>query len=342
MSIEDFATDSGAAVKNSQLDGLDRELRVPLEELLETFPGGVCAIEDLTERRRIDAMLAAEMVEGVKAAQTCSTEDVWVSGPAGCADVPVRIYRPRRLQPASPAVFFIHGGGMCLGDLDCEHGTAVRICEELETLVVSTGYRKAPEHPHPAQVDDCYAALRWMSGNAISLDFDPGRLAIFGGSAGGNLALATALKARDLAGPALSYVMALYPMVDHRNTTPSANEVTEIGVWDRRTNVEAWEWFLGGQEPDGYAAPLHAEDLGGLPPTFIDVGTADLFRDEDLALAQRLLAAGVTTELHVYPGVYHAAELYAPDAEAARHMWTVRFRALRRALGIQPVPTDAC
>jgi acetyl esterase/lipase len=283
-------------------------------------------------------MLAAELNEAVKAVQTCSTDDVRVPGPAGCPDVPVRIYRPDRFHPDSPAVFFIHGGGMYLGDLDYEHPTAVKICEELEALVVSTGYRKAPEHPYPAQVDDCYAALSWMRENATSLDFDTGRLAIFGGSAGGNLALATALKARDVAGPALSFLMALYPMVDHRNLTPSVREGTAI--WDRKANVEAWGWFLAGQEPDGYAAPLHAEDLAGLPPTFIDVGTADLFLDEDLAMAQRLLAAGVSTELHVYPGVYHAAELFSPDAEVARHMWTVRFRALRRALGIRPVPIE--
>ena len=105
-------------------------------------------------------------------------------------------------------------------------------------------------------------------------------------------------------------------------------------MWDRRANVEAWEWFLAGQRPDGYAAPLHAEDLAGLPPTFIDVGTADVFRDEDIALVQRLLAAGVAAELHVYPGVYHGAEYDAPDAEVSRHMWTTRLRALRRALSI--------
>lgn len=314
------------------LDGVDPELRAPLEELREILPGGLYAIEDLAERRRADAMLAAETIEAVKAAQTCSTEDVRVPGPVGCPDVPVRLYRPKRLQPASPAVFFVHGGGMYLGDLDYEHATAVKICEELGVLVVSTGYRKAPEHPHPAQVDDCYAALGWLRGNVTSLDFDPGRLAIFGGSAGGNLALATALKARDLGGPALCYVVALYPMVDHRTTTKPLHEV---GPWDRRVNAEAWAWFLAGQEPDGYAAPLRAAELAGLPPVFIDVGTADLFRDENLALTQRLLDAGVATELHVYPGVYHAAEYYAPDAEVARHMWTVRFRALRRALGLQ-------
>jgi acetyl esterase/lipase len=336
--VSDWTSSPPGAAKISRLDRVDPELRPPLEELFELFPDGLYAIEDLAERRRIDAMLAAETVEAGKVTQTCSTEDVRVAGPVGCADVTVRVYRPKRPQPAAPAVFFIHGGGMYLGDLDYEHATAVKICEELEALVVSTGYRKAPEHPHPAQVEDCYAALSWMSDNATLLDIDIDRLAIFGGSAGGNLALATALKARDLGGPALSYVMALYPMVDHRNATPPADKGSAVGPWDREVNAEAWAWFLAGQEPDGYAAPLHAQDLSGLPPTFIDVGTADLFLDEDLALTQRLLAAGVSTELHVYPGVYHAAEHFAPDAEVACHMWAARFRALRRALGIQSVP----
>ena len=337
MSPQDTATDAGTA---RWIDRVDPELRPPLEELVEMFPDGLYAIEDLAERRRIDSILVAELVEAAKAAQTCTTEDLLVPGPVASPDVPVRVYRPREPRPGSPAVFFIHGGGMYLGDLDYEHAAAVKICEELEVLVVSTGYRKAPEHPHPAQVDDCYAALCWMTDNAASLDVDAGRLAVFGGSAGGNLALAIALKAPDRGGPALWHVMSLYPMVDHRSCAPSTYEGAAVWPWDRRANIEAWEWFLGGKEPDGYAAPLHA-DLAGLPPTFIDVGTADLFRDEDIALAQRLLAAGVPTELHVHPGVYHAAEHFAPEADVARHMWAVRFRALRKALGLRPAPVQA-
>jgi acetyl esterase/lipase len=327
-------------VSPHRLDAVDPELRAPLEQLLTAFPDGLYAIEDLAERRRTDASLAAEGLAAVQAAQTCSTEDVRVPGPAGCDDVPVRVYRPRRPEPSSAAVFFIHGGGMYLGDLDYEHATAVRICEELGVIVVSTGYRKAPEHPHPAQVDDCYAALSWMADNATSLDIDPDRCAIFGGSAGGNLALATALTARDVGGPALCHVTALYPMVEPGTATPP-HAVDSVGPWDRRANAEAWEWFLAGQEPDGYSAPLHADDLSGLPPTFIDVGTADLFCDESLVLVQRLLAAGVATEMHVYPGVFHAAELYAPDSDVAHHMWTVRFRALRRALGVRRGSSDS-
>ena len=317
-----------------ELAHLDPELRAPLEELLSVYPRGVYAIEDLAERRRVDAELAAEVTEAARAEQTCTTEDLEVPGPRDGTRVPVRHYRPAELESGGPAVLFIHGGGMYLGSLDYEHATAVKICEELGVIVVSAGYRKAPENPHPAPLEDCYAVLTWMEQEADALGFDPGRLAIWGGSAGGNLAIATALKSRDLAGPQAVLVVALYPMVDHRNATPSAREITHIGVWDRATNIEAWEWFLGGHEPDSYATPLHANDLSGLPPTFIDVGTADLFRDEDIDLARRLLAAGVPTELHVYPGVYHAAELYAPDAEMSRHMWAVRFRAIRKALRV--------
>lgn len=319
---------------NNQRDGLDPEVRRPLELLLESLPGGINGIKDLAERRRTDAQMVAEMTQELLAVQTCTTEDVLVQGSADGDSVPVRLYRPVGFTPGSAAVFFIHGGGMTLGNLDYEHGLAVKICEELDVLVVSTGYRKAPEHAHPAQVEDCYAALAWMGTNAEALKFDPTRLAVYGGSAGGNLALAVSLKARDMRHPQVAYTMAPYPMVDHRNVLPSTYEVTDIGVWDRNTNIEAWDWFLAHQEPDGYAAPLHAQDLSGLPSTFVDVGTHDLFRDEDIALVQRLLAAGVPTELHVYPGAYHASELFAPEAKLSEQIWSTRFCALRRALSI--------
>jgi acetyl esterase/lipase len=121
-------------------------------------------------------------------------------------------------------------------------------------------------------------------------------------------------------------------MVDHRNETPSSYEVLDVGVWDRGANIEAWGYFLAGREPDGYAAPLHAEDLRGLPPMYIDVGTVDLFRDEILALVTRLAQAGVEVEFHLYPGAYHASEMFAPGAELSRRIWDRRLEALRRAL----------
>jgi len=138
--------------------------------------------------------------------------------------------------------------------------------------------------------------------------------------------------ARDRGGPAPRFMMPIYPMIDDRNETASSREITDIGIWDRAGNIEAWAWYLGGKEADQYAAPARAEDLTGLPPAFIDVGTVDMFRDEDIAFAQRLMAAGVPTELHVHPGSYHAAETFAADAALSRRTWALRTDALRRAL----------
>ncbi|MGH3247782.1 MAG: alpha/beta hydrolase fold domain-containing protein [Trebonia sp.] len=168
--------------------------------------------------------------------------------------------------------------------------------------------------------------------DAAELGFDPGRLAVYGGSAGGGLTIAVVLLARDRGFPAIRFQMPIYPMIDDANETASSHEITDIGVWDRAANVEAWQWYLGGGKPDQYAAPARAEDLSGLPPAFIDVGTLDLFRDEDITFAMRLMQAGVPTELHVNPGAYHAAEILAPQAALAGQIWERRFGALRRAL----------
>ena len=171
-----------------------------------------------------------------------------------------------------------------------------------------------------------------MAKNSAELGVKPDRLAIYGGSAGGGLTLGTALLARDRGGPAVHFMMPIYPMIDARNETQSSHEITEIGIWDRACNIEAWAWYLGGQEPDQYAAPTRATDLSGLPPAFIDVGTVDLFRDEDIAFAQRLMQAGVPTELHINPGSYHAAETFASESALAQRIWAMRIAALKRAL----------
>lgn len=154
---------------------------------------------------------------------------------------------------------------MC--DIDAEAATATRLCETLNAVVVSVEYRLAPEHPYPAGVEDCYAGLAWMERNAEALGFDSRRLAVFGTSAGGGLTTATTLLARDRSGPSICFQMPIYPMIDDRDLTPSSRAVTDIGMWDRATNIEA------------------------LPPTFIDVGEMDVFRDEDIAFAAALRPA---------------------------------------------------
>ncbi|MEU8228354.1 alpha/beta hydrolase [Actinoplanes sp. NPDC048967] len=309
---------------------IDPEVAVPLEGLLEALPGGFNAIPDIVQRRAtVEALLGAiEVPENPNVVK----EDRTVPGPVGDPDITVRIYRPRNATGTLPGIYFIHGGGMILGNIAGEDPTATLLCDEVGAVVVSVEYRLAPEHPHPAPAEDCYAGLVWTAAHADELGIDPGRLALYGGSAGGGLVIATALMARDRGGPALRFMMPIYPMVDDRNETASSHEITDIGIWDRAGNIEAWAWYLGGKEADQYAAPARAEDLTGLPPAFIDVGTVDMFRDEDIAFAQRLMAAGVPTELHVHPGSYHAAETFAADAALSRRTWALRTDALRRAL----------
>ena len=202
---------------------------------------------------------------------------------------------------------------MVLGNLDTDHLTAVMLCEAIGAVVVSIDYRLAPEHPAPAAIEDCYAGLQWMVANAAELGFDPARLGLYGGSAGGGLAIATALVSRDRGGPAIRFVMAPLPPDRRPNETPSSLEIVDIGIWDRAGNVEAWAWYLGGQPADQYAAPARATDLAGLPSTFIDVGDRDMFLDEDVDFATRLDAAGVPTELHVYEGALPRLRGVRPD-----------------------------
>jgi acetyl esterase/lipase len=316
----------------SQRDRIDPASREPLEQLLQALPGGFNAVPNIVARREAVASLLAVMTADLPPNDRVVTENRLAPGPEGAPDVPVRIYRPASAIGVLPGLFFIHGGGMIIGNIDNENLTAAMLCEAVKAVVVSTGYRKAPEDPHPAQVNDCCAALSWMAASSGELGFNPDRLAIYGGSAGGNLAIATALRARERGFPSLCYMMPIYPMLDDRNETPSSHEITEVGIWDRSANIEAWELFLGEKPADAYAAPARAEDLSGLPPTFVDVGEMDLFRDEDITFVARLLQAGVPTEFHLYPGAYHASEVFAPDAELSKRIWATRIAALNRAL----------
>jgi len=311
-------------------DLIDPESRVPLDGLLELMPGGFNAIADIVARRAtLEQVLSA--VE-VPPNPNVTSQDRQVPGPSGDPDITVRIYRPVHATGTLPGIYFIHGGGMVMGDIAGEDLAATMLCDLVGAVVVSVEYRLAPEHPHPAPVEDCYAGLVWTASHAAELGIDPQRLALYGGSAGGGLVLGCALLARDRGGPALRFMMPIYPMIDDRNETASSQEITDIGIWDRGGNIEAWNWYLGGKPADQYAAPSRAQDVSGLPPAFIDVGTVDLFRDEDIAFAQRLMQAGVPTELVVNPGSYHASEVFAPEAALSQRIWARRVDALRRAL----------
>lgn len=285
-------------------------------------------------RLQIDAAGAA--MAALEPDGRVTIEDRSVPGPDGAPDVRVRIYRPTGQRGTAPGLYWIHGGGMILGTVEMEDPRLVEYAAQLGCVIVSVGYRLAPEHPHPAPVEDCYAGLLWTAKNAAELGIDPDRLAVAGISAGGGLAAATVLLARDRGGPSLAFQMLICPMLDDRNTTPSSHEFAEAVAWNRAANLFGWAALLGDDAgTDGvspYAAPARATDLSGLPPAYIDVGELEVFRDECVDYAQRLVRAGVSTEFHLYPGAFHGFDMMLPDTEISRRAAAERVVALRRAL----------
>ncbi|MET8333524.1 alpha/beta hydrolase [Streptosporangium canum] len=315
---------------------IDPELAAALAKapLQATDMEGIRA-EDLPGiRLQIDAAGAA--MAALEPDGRVTIEDRSVPGPDGAPDVRVRIYRPTGQRGTAPGLYWIHGGGMILGTVEMEDPRLVEYAAQLGCVIVSVGYRLAPEHPHPAPVEDCYAGLVWTAKNAAELGIDPDRLAVAGISAGGGLAAATVLLARDRGGPSLAFQMLICPMLDDRNTTPSSHEFAEAVVWNRAANLFGWAALLGDDAgTDGvspYAAPARATDLSGLPPAYIDVGELEVFRDECVDYAQRLVRAGVSTEFHLYPGAFHGFDMMLPDTEISRRAAAERVVALRRAL----------
>ncbi|MGJ7913120.1 alpha/beta hydrolase [Neobacillus sp. LXY-1] len=258
-----------------------------------------------------------------------------VSGGDG-QEMMVKIYEPvQRDQSNLPAVIWIHGGGYVLGHPNGEDSLCENFVEAANCIVISPDYRLAPEHPFPAAIEDCYATLLWVTNSAEELNIDLTRIAIGGGSAGGGLTAALALMARDKGGPAICFQMPLYPMIDDRNITFSSNEIEDNkAVWYTSNNLAAWRMYLG-EHANGnispYAAPIRAEDLSGLPPTYTCVGQLDPFRDETINYVTRLAQAGVAVEFHLYPGCFHAFEHIVPNAEISQRAQNEYINALKRA-----------
>ncbi|GGT00961.1 esterase [Planobispora rosea] len=242
--------------------------------------------------------------------------------------VPVRIYRP---QLAQGAVVWLHGGGFVMGDLDTEHPWAARLADGSGAVVVSVGYRLAPENPFPAALDDVYAALAWVAGNAAGLGVDPERIAVGGHSAGGSLAAAVALRARDEQGPPIRFQLLNQPGLDDRQQTWSQRNFTDTPWMNRDKVTASWGHYLGSAPATPYAAPARAADLSGLPPAYVATAEFDPNRDEGIGYALRLLQAGVPVELHQWPGTFHGSQAIL-SAEVSQRQIAELGAVLRRAL----------
>jgi acetyl esterase/lipase len=260
-----------------------------------------------------------------------------VPGLPGSPEVALLICTPTDAPGPRPVIYHTHGGGMFSGDHRTGLDSLLDAAGLFGAALVSVGYRLAPEHPHPAPVDDVYAGLLWTAGHATELGLDPDRIVVAGTSAGGGLTAALALTVRDKGGPRLLGQLLMCPMLDDHNDSASLRQMDGRDVWDRTWNGFGWTALLGaargGPDVAPYAAPARAVDLSGLPPAYIDAGSAESLRDEGIAYASRIWQAGGEAELHVWSGGFHTFDMIAPDARIsraareARHSWLARLLA---------------
>lgn len=259
-----------------------------------------------------------------------------IAGPQGADDLEVTVLRPRDRARPLPCLYNIHGGGMMIGHRNMDTGRLLELVTQLGVVAVNVEYRLAPEHPHPAPVEDCYAGLVWTVEHAAELGIDPQGVVVMGGSAGGGLCAGVALLARDRSRPAIAGQLLLCPMIDDSVSTVASHQYTELGPWTRAASLAGWSSLLGDAmgtpTVSPYAAPIRARDLSGLPPAFIEVGSAEGFRDEAVEYARRIWATGGQAELHVWGGGCHGFDIYAPNTELTRIALDTRTSWLRRVM----------
>lgn len=310
----------------------DAELAPPLDGLPTFFT----TTEPSTIAEFRTATAHPPAIEDVIAGRPVDVADHAVAGFDG-GEIVVSVLRRRdHRDDAAPGVFLIHGGGMIGGSRWAVAPMLVEWVLEYDAVAATVEYRLAPEFPDPAPVEDCAAGFKWFVGRAGEFGFDPRRVLIGGQSAGGGLSAGVALLARDRGGSAPAGLLLMWPMLDDRNDSVSARQIDGVGVWDRTSNDTGWTALLGDRrgtdEVSAYSAPGRALDLSGLPPAYLEAGSAEVFRDETVAFAGRIWEAGGSAELHVWSGGFHGFQGIVPAATLSRTAVRTREDWVRRQL----------
>ena len=310
---------------------VDPQIQQVIDALAASEFGPVHELTPAAARAQYERMVQAR---GIEPAAVGAVEDRSIPGPAG--DLPVRIYRPGRDAGALPALVYYHGGGHVIGNLDTHDAVARNLCNGAGCVVVSVDYRLAPEHRFPAAAEDAFAALQWCAAKGAEMEIDPGRIAVGGDSAGGNLAAVAALMARDAGGPAVRLQVLVYPVTDYGCDTESYRTYAEgYGMLEAQTMRWFRDHYLRGETDrlDWRAAPLRTADLSGVAPALVLTAQCDVLHDEGEAYAGRLRAAGVGVEHRDCEGMIHGFFPMAPTIDGAVRAQALVCAALEGAFG---------
>lgn len=284
---------------------------------------------DVARRREIVEPMQISLHNALPMPNDVSITDYETSTPDG-AKLLLRWYAKKNSSPGS-VVYYVHGGGMILSNVSIYDTPVARYVSDTGVPILSVEYRYAPEYPHPTPVEDCYHGLCWLSEHATELGVDASRIAVMGDSGGGGVGAGLVIYNRDHHGPEIAKQILIYPMLDDRNTIPDP-ALEPFMIWTYDDNATGWGALLGdsmgGNDVSAHAAPARLTDFTGLPAAYIEVGELDIFRDENIEYARRLGAVGISTELHVHPGVPHAWEIFAPNIDISQRSRADRLRAI--------------
>jgi len=307
-------------MSRNYVERLDPELAEPIRKSLGQ--SGM-DLSNPSEARILSDRMSAAMVNQRTEFKGVISKDRKIPGIPGAPELDIRIYEAEKRVGLTPVLLWIHGGGYVVGDMELDDLLCRQLALKGECVVTQVNYRLAPEYPYPVPLEDCYVTLKWLVTRADELHLDRSRICVGGASAGGGLAAGLALLARDRGEIKLAWQLLLYPMMDDRNTELPSETLPETLIWTRNNNHYGWRAYLGhepgSKDVEPYAAAARADNLEGLPPAFIGTGDLDLFAEESLEYAKKLVVAGVPTEVHMYPGAPHAFDgIVAPQADISQ------------------------
>jgi acetyl esterase/lipase len=263
-------------------------------------------------------------------------ENIHIPGQDGQTKVRLRTYKSKSIAAPTPVLIWMHGGGYVMGKPEMDDRSCLDYVRELGISVLSVDYRCAPKHPFPAGLNDCHSALKWVASQSQQLGIDAKRIAIGGASAGGGLAAALTQLAHDRQEIKPVFQLLVYPMLDDRTTLQTEIDDSNNITWSHKNNRFGWESYLGkgcgAEDVPAYSVPARRADLSGLPPAWIGVGALDIFHDEDVAYAQRLMSCGVECDIDVIPGAFHGFDVFDPQVPIVQDFRKSQIAALKKYL----------